>query len=91
MTTAMTHAKVSTEERSRRANAARKHKNRAKGKGHPTTAEMDYSEEEIEFMFAVQAFKDRSGRHFPTLSEMLNVIRGLGYSKDIPGQAFDMQ
>lgn len=47
----------------------------------PTTCERDYSEEEIEFMNALDEYKRSSGRMFPTCSEVLEVIRGLGYSK----------
>jgi hypothetical protein len=47
----------------------------------PTTCERDYSTEEIEFMQAMDAYKRASGRMFPTCSEILEVIRGLGYEK----------
>jgi hypothetical protein len=47
----------------------------------PTTCERDYSVEEIEFMSALDDYKRRSGRMFPTCSEVLEVIRGLGYEK----------
>jgi hypothetical protein len=45
----------------------------------PTTCEREYSAEEIEFMHALDAYKHSSGRMFPTCSEILEVIRGLGY------------
>ncbi|MCO6456045.1 MAG: hypothetical protein J5I93_12165 [Pirellulaceae bacterium] len=45
----------------------------------PTTCERDYSADEIEFMRALDAYKRTSGRMFPTCSEILEVIRGLGY------------
>lgn len=47
----------------------------------PTTCERDYSEAEIEFMHALDAYKRRSGRMFPTCSEILEVLRNLGYQK----------
>jgi hypothetical protein len=47
----------------------------------PTTCERDYSADEIEFMHALDAYKRTSGRMFPTCSEILEVIRGLGYSR----------
>lgn len=47
----------------------------------PTTCERDYSQEEIEFMSALDDYKRRSGRMFPTCSEVLEVIKGLGYEK----------
>lgn len=45
----------------------------------PTTCERDYSGQEIEFMSAMDAYKQQSGRMFPTCSEVLEVIRSLGY------------
>ena len=48
----------------------------------PTTCERDYSHDEIEFMQAVERYKRSSGRMFPTTSELLQVVRSLGYTKD---------
>ncbi len=45
----------------------------------PTTCERDYSDDEVEFMNALDAYKRSSGRMFPTCSEVLEVIRGMGY------------
>uniref|UniRef100_A0A7C2NX82 Uncharacterized protein n=1 Tax=Schlesneria paludicola TaxID=360056 RepID=A0A7C2NX82_9PLAN len=47
----------------------------------PTTCERDYSDDEIEFMKAMDDYKRKSGRMFPTWSEVLEVVRGLGYTK----------
>ena len=47
----------------------------------PTTCERDYSGDEIEFMQAMDAYKRSSGRMFPTCSEILEVVRNLGYDK----------
>ena len=47
----------------------------------PTTCERDYSNDEVEFMSALDDYKRRSGRMFPTCSEVLEVIRDLGYAK----------
>jgi len=47
----------------------------------PTTCERDYSPEEVEFMHALEQYKRANGRMFPTCSEVLEVIRGLGYEK----------
>jgi hypothetical protein len=47
----------------------------------PTTFERQYSPEELDFMNAMQAFKLRTGRPFPSYSEVLAVARGLGYHK----------
>ncbi len=47
----------------------------------PTTCERDYSNDEREFMQALEQYKRQSGRNFPTCSEILEVVRGLGYSR----------
>lgn len=47
----------------------------------PTTCERDYNDDEIEFMKAMDLYKRRSGRQFPTWSEVLEVLRHLGYRK----------
>jgi hypothetical protein len=47
----------------------------------PTTCERDYNDEEIDFMRAMDEYKRASGRMFPTCSEVLEVVRGLGYIK----------
>ncbi len=49
----------------------------------PTTCERQYSNPEIEFMMAMEDYKRRSGRLFPTWSEVLEVVVGLGYSKEV--------
>ena len=66
----------------RAANAARA-KSRISRRRHidPTTCERDYSHDELEFMQALDAYKRSSGRTFPTCSEILEVIRGLGYTR----------
>ncbi len=45
----------------------------------PTTCERDYSQDEVEFMNAMNDYKRRSGRQFPTWSEVLEVLRAMGY------------
>jgi hypothetical protein len=47
----------------------------------PTTCERDYTDCEVEFMHALDKYKRASGRMFPTCSEVLEVLRGLGYEK----------
>lgn len=51
----------------------------------PTTCERDYTNDEIEFMQALDAYKRANGRMFPTCSEILEVIRNLGYVRVTPG------
>jgi len=47
----------------------------------PTTCERDYTPDEVEFMSALDEYKRVSGRMFPTCSEVLEVIKKLGYEK----------
>ena len=47
----------------------------------PTTCEKDYSDEEIIFMKAMDLYKRANRRPFPTWSEVLEVLRSLGYRK----------
>ena len=50
----------------------------------PTTCERDYTQDEIDFMRAMDAYKRSSGRMFPTCSEILEVVKSLGYAKQPP-------
>ena len=47
----------------------------------PTTCEKDYNDEEIIFMKAMDLYKRSNRRPFPTWSEVLEVLRSLGYRK----------
>jgi hypothetical protein len=47
----------------------------------PTTCERDYSDNEVAFMRAMDEYKRKSGRMFPTWSEVLEVLYSLGYRK----------
>lgn len=53
----------------------------------PTTCEREYNTCEIEFMQAIDAYKRSSGRMFPTCSEILEVIKSLGYERLTPEEA----
>jgi hypothetical protein len=57
----------------------------------PTTCERDYTEQEVEFMNALDDYKRKSGRMFPTCSEVLEVLRGLGYVKLSTAELSTMQ
>jgi hypothetical protein len=56
----------------------------------PTTCERDYTNDEVEFMHALDRYKRTSGRMFPTCSEVLEVIRDLGYAKVSPTATADI-
>lgn len=47
----------------------------------PTTCERDYTQDEVDFMQALDEYKRQNGRMFPTCSEILEVVRDLGYVK----------
>lgn len=53
----------------------------------PTTCDRDYGSEELEFMRALDAYKRASGRMFPTCSEVLEVLKSLGYTRGETGCA----
>ena len=45
----------------------------------PTTFEKQYTTDEMEFMNAMQRFKECSGKNFPSHGDVLKVAVGLGY------------
>lgn len=47
----------------------------------PKPSDPGHSPAELEFMQAMQDYKQRSGRMFPTWSEVLEVLKALGYAK----------
>jgi hypothetical protein len=47
----------------------------------PTTFEKQYTGDEMEFMNAMQRFKERTGKAFPTHGEVIKVAVALGYRK----------
>jgi hypothetical protein len=49
----------------------------------PTTFDKQYTDDEMEFMNAMQRFKERSGKSFPTFREVLRVLIDLGYRRII--------
>lgn len=49
----------------------------------PTTFEKQYTNDELEFMNAMQRFKERTGKTFPTHGEVIRVAVSLGYRRSI--------
>jgi hypothetical protein len=39
------------------------------------------SDEQFEFLMAIDEYKKKNGRHFPTWTEVLEVVKALGYRK----------
>lgn len=50
--------------------------------GQRSINEYPLSPDELEFINAINAYKKRHGRQFPTWSEVLHVLRALGYRRD---------
>jgi hypothetical protein len=65
----------------RRKGSERRHQGERRRQIDPTTCERDYSDEEIDFMKAMDQYKRDNRRPFPTWSEVLEVLRSLGYRK----------
>ncbi len=49
----------------------------------PTTFEKQYTDDEMEFMNAMQRFKESSGKSFPSHGEVLRVAAALGYRRAV--------
>ncbi|MDR3639680.1 MAG: hypothetical protein P4L84_38120 [Isosphaeraceae bacterium] len=47
----------------------------------PTTFEKQYTDDELEFMNAMQRYKVQTGKSFPTHGEVLMIAQQLGYRK----------
>src|SRR5882762_9405083 len=65
----------------RRSGVDRREKGERRRQIDPTTCERDYTDEEIDFMKAMDQYKRANRRPFPTWSEVLEVLRSLGYRK----------
>ena len=76
--------------RERRSGQERRQKGERRRLVDPSTCERDYSEDEIDFMKAMDLYKRANRRPFPTWSEVLEVLHALGYRRvakptDLPG------
>ena len=49
----------------------------------PTTFDKQYTDDEMEFMNAMQRYKEISGKSFPTYREVIRVVVGLGYRREV--------
>lgn len=61
--------------------SALRRRERGKVMAHAATSEREYSNEDMEFLRAIEAYKTRSGRQFPSWTEVLSVVREIGYVK----------
>jgi hypothetical protein len=66
--------------------------NRRRGPGRRRTdflraaEEGEMTQEQFMFLLAINAFKEANGRTFPTWTDVLEVIRKLGYRKTLPSE-----
>lgn len=67
----------------------RVYKNRKKNQGNPAVSEVYYSDEESEFLRAMDEFKMSTGKRFPTLVEALRVLRSLGWERSLKESPVD--
>ena len=44
------------------------------------------NQEQFMFLVAINAFKEANGRTFPTWTDVLEVVRKLGYRKTLPSE-----
>ena len=65
----------------RRAGKDRRQQGERRRQIDPTTCERDYTDNEIEFMRAMDQYKRDNRRPFPTWSEVLQVLHALGYRR----------
>jgi hypothetical protein len=65
----------------RRSGGERRQQGERRRQVDPTTCERDYTDDEISFMKAMDQYKRDNRRPFPTWSEVLEVLRALGYRK----------
>jgi hypothetical protein len=65
----------------RRSGTDRRQRGERRRQVDPTTCEKEYSDDEIIFMKAMDQYKRANRRPFPTWSEVLEVLRALGYRK----------
>ena len=47
----------------------------------PTTCEREYADDELDFMTAIEDYKTHFRRPFPTWSEILEVLKAMGYRR----------
>ncbi len=65
------------------ADSERRQKKERRRRIDPTTFEKQYTDDEMEFMNAMQRFKELSGKTFPSYGDVLKVAIMLGYRRAI--------
>jgi hypothetical protein len=57
----------------------------------PTTFEKQYTDDELEFMNAMQRFKVQNGKSFPSHGEVLRVALSLGYRRVVRDEEIEQE
>ena len=76
-------SKALEEQLANRPKSERRAKKERRRRIDPTTFEKQYTDDELEFMNAMQSFKNQSGKSFPSHGDVLRVSLSLGYRKII--------
>jgi hypothetical protein len=63
-----------------KASEARRPGSPPRGGGHPSTSDPDYPQHRVRFFMAVEEWKRRTGRRFPTLNEIINIAEASGWT-----------
>jgi hypothetical protein len=79
----VTPKKVLKERSPQIAPAERRAKKERRRRIDPTTFEKQYTADEMEFMNAMQRFKENTGKNFPTHGEVIQVAVALGYRRPV--------
>jgi len=59
---------------------------KAETKPHPATMiSYVYDQDEHDFLLAVERFKSRTGRKFPTLADYLQIAKSIGFTRTLAG------
>jgi hypothetical protein len=84
---------ANTEQHDPQASGERRAKKERRRRIDPTTFDKQYTDDEMEFMNAVQRFKEQSGKAFPSYGEVLKLAVELGYRQfeSDPGPAVSEQ
>lgn len=62
---------------------------KGRARGSPLTTTPDYDADELEFFKAVEKWKRDKRKQFPSLSELLGVLKELGWRKEPKGAIND--
>lgn len=85
MSSATLGNRTSAHDRASRAGKLGARRANKESKPHPATQiTYTYDQDEMDFMLAVDRFKVRTGRKFPTLADLLQVAKSIGFTRTAP-------